>query len=168
MAREISERKLNRILELNKKLVLENDFSKRIKLISDTIKDILKVDRFTLFIHDKNSKSMWSVYIDGVSYIEVPDDKGIAGEVYRTNRTLMLNDVREDEHFNSSIDEGSGYITKAILAVPIVGYDGNVLGVMQLINKVDGSKGFSEEDEKILSYVIGHISAYLEVMIQEK
>jgi len=168
MAKEISERRLNRLLELNKKLVLENDFSKRIKLISDTIKDILKVDRFTLFIHDKNSKSMWSVYIDGVSYIEVPDDRGLAGEVYKTKKVLILNDVQNDKNFNSNIDEGSGYTTKSVLAMPIIGYDGSVLGVMQLINKVDGSPGFSEEDQKILSYVIGHISAYLEVMVQEK
>ncbi len=168
MAKEISERRLNRLLELNKKLVLENDFSKRIKLISDTIKDILKVDRCTVFIHDKNSKTMWSVYIDGVSYIEVPDDKGIAGEVYRSKKVLILNNVQNDERFNSEIDTGSGYTTKSVLAMPIIGYDGNVLGVMQLINKVDGSKGFSKEDEKILGYVIGHISAYLEIMIQEK
>ncbi|MFK5881785.1 MAG: GAF domain-containing protein [Sulfurospirillum sp.] len=167
MAKEISERRLNRLLELNKKLAHENDFSKRIKLISDTIKDILKVDRFTLFIHDKNSKSMWSIHIDGVSYIEVPDDKGLAGVVYRKKKTLIMNDVQNDKNFNSIIDTGSGYTTKSVLAMPIIGYDGKVLGVMQLINKVDGSSGFSEEDEKILGYVIGHISAYLEVMIQE-
>ncbi len=168
MAKEISERRLNRLLELNKKLVLENSFSKRISLISQTIKDILNVDRCTIFIHDEDSKSMWSVYIDGLSYIEVPEDKGIAGEVYRTKKTIIKNSLQNDKLFNSSIDEGSGYITKSILAMPIVGYGGRVLGVMQLINKIDGSEGFSEEDEKILNYVIGHISAYLEVMTQEK
>ncbi len=168
MAKEISERRLNRLLELNKKLVLENSFSKRISLISQTIKDILNVDRCTIFIHDEDSKSMWSVYIDGLSYIEVPEDKGIAGEAYRTKKTIIKNSLQNDKLFNSSIDKGSGYVTKSILAVPILGYGGRILGVMQLINKIDGSEGFSEEDEKILSYVIGHISAYLEVITQEK
>ncbi len=167
MAKEISERRLNRLLELNKKIVLENDFAKRIKLISDTIKDILKVDRFTLFLHDKNTKSMWSVYIDGVSYIEVPDDRGLAGEVYKTKKNIIINDIQNDKNFNASVDMGSGYTTKSVLAMPIIGYDGNVLGVIQLINKIDGSSGFSKDDEKILSYVVGHICAYLEVMVQE-
>ncbi len=168
MAQEIDKRKLNRLLDLNKKIVAQDDFSKRIKLISDSIKEILKVDRCTIFIHDKASKSLWSVYIDGVSYIEVPDDKGIASEVYKTKKTVVINDVQKNAKFNSSVDMGSGYTTRSILAVPIIGYGGKVLGVMQLVNKIDGSDGFNEEDEKILGYVIGHVSAYLEVMDQEK
>ncbi len=168
MAKTISERKLNRLLELNKKLGLENDFSTRIDLISNTIKNILNVDRCTIFVHDNNTKSMWSVYIDGISYIEVPDDKGIAAEVYRTKKTIMLNNVQNDPNYNSIIDEASGYVTKCILSVPIVGYGGKILGVMQLINKIDGHCGFNEEDEKVLEYVINHISAYLEIMMQEK
>ena len=168
MARNISERKLNRLLELNKKLGLENDFSKRIELISNSIKDILNVDRCTIFLHDSNSKSMWSVYIDGVSYIEVPDDKGIVGEVYRTKKTIVSNNMKSDPNYNNLIEEASGYITKSILSVPIIGYDDKILGVIQLINKTDGSSGFNEEDEKVLGYVMNHISAYLEVMMQEK
>jgi len=168
MAKNISERKLNRLLELNKKLAQENDFSKRIDLISNTIKNILNVDRCTIFIHDANSKSMWSVYIDGISYMEIPDDKGIAGEVYRTKKKIMLNNVQNDPNYNSIIDEASGYITKCILSVPIMGYGGKILGVMQLINKIDGHCGFDEEDEKVLEYVINHVSAYLEIMVQEK
>jgi len=168
MAKEIDKRKLNRILDLNKKIVVENDFAKRIKLISDSIKEILKVDRCTIFMHDEDSKSFWSIYIDGMSYIEVPDDKGIASEVYKTKKTVIVNDAKKDPRFNQNVDEGSGYVTKSILAVPIIGYGEKVLGVMQLINKIDGSGGFDKEDEKILGYVIGHISAYLEVMVQEK
>ena len=168
MAKNISERKLNRLLELNKKLGLENDFSKRIDLISNTIKNILNVDRCTIFIHDDNSKSFWSIYIDGISYIEVPDGKGIAAEVYKTKKTIMLNNVQNDPNYNSIIDKASGYITKCILTVPILGYGGKVLGVMHLMNKTDGQSGFSEEDEKVLGYVINHISAYLEIMMQGK
>ena len=168
MAKNISERKLNRLLELNKKLGLESDFSTRIDLISNTIKNILNVDRCTIFVHDNNTKSMWSVYIDGISYIEVPDSKGIVGRVYKSKKTIMLNNVQNDPNYNSIIDEASGYITKCILSVPILGYGGRVLGVMQLINKIDGHSGFNEEDEKVLGYVINHISAYLEIMMQEK
>jgi len=71
MAKQISERRLNRLLELNKRLVLEDDFTKKIKIISNSIKDILEVDRCTIFIHDNSTKSLWSVYVDGVSYIEL-------------------------------------------------------------------------------------------------
>jgi len=168
MARKISDKRLNKLLELNKQLAVENDFSKRIRLISETIKEMLKIDRCSIFLHDEDSKSMWSVYIDGVSYIEVPDDKGVVGKVYKTKKTVILNDIQSDSPLNNNIDKGSGYTTKSILAIPIMGYSGDVLGVIELINKLDGSEGFTKEDEKILSYVMGHISAYLELMIQGK
>ncbi|HIP29761.1 MAG TPA: GAF domain-containing protein [Sulfurospirillum arcachonense] len=168
MAKQISERRLNRLLELNKKLVLEDDFTKKIKIISNSIKDILEVDRCTIFIHDNSTKSLWSVYVDGVSYIEIPDTKGIASEVFKTKKSMVVNDAQNSKHFNKDVDKGSGYTTRAILAVPIMGYGDRVLGVMQLINKLDGIGKFNEEDESVLDYVMGHISAYLELMLQGK
>ena len=167
MAENISARKLNKLLELNKKLVLEDNFSKKIELISNSIKEILKVDRCTIFIHDESTNSLWSVYIDGVSYIEVPDAKGIVSEVYKSKKPIIINDAKNSDLFNSDIDKGSGYETKEVLAMPIIGYGDRVLGVIQLINKLDGKK-FTDDDIKVLEYVMGHISAYLEVMIQGK
>ncbi len=167
MAENISARKLNKLLELNKRLVLEDNFSKKIELISNSIKEILKVDRCTIFIHDESTKSLWSVYIDGISYIEVPESSGIVSEVFKTKKPIIINDVKNSELYNSDIDKGSEYETKEILAMPIIGYADRVLGVIQLINKLDGN-GFVDEDIKVLEYVMGHISAYLEVMIQGK
>ena len=154
MDKTINEAKLNKILELNKKLALENDFNKKIELISKSIKEILKVDRCTIYLHDNSTKSLWSVYIDGISYIEIPDDIGIAGEVYRTKKTIIVNDVKNSPYFNDSIDKGSGYETKAVLTVPILGFGDRVLGVMQLINKLDGIGKFTQDDEKIFSYIM--------------
>lgn len=168
MAKQISDKKLNKLLALNKKLVLEDDFTKKIEIISSAIKNILEVDRCTIFIHDASTKSLWSVYVDGVSYIEIPDTKGIASEVYKTKKSMTVNDAQNSEYFNKDVDKGSGYTTKAILAVPILGYGDRALGVMQLINKLDGIGQFSEEDESVLGYVMGHISAYLELMLQGK
>ena len=166
MAKKISERKLNRLLGLNKKLVLEDDFSKKIELISDSVKDIINADRCTIFIHDESTHSLWSIYVDGISYLEVPDNMGIVSEVYKTKKNMIVNDAQKNPMFNSDIDKGTGYTTKAILSMPILGYGDIPLGVMQLINKVDGSSGFSEEDEEVLNYVMSHISAFLEIMIR--
>ena len=52
------------------------------------------------------------------------------------------------------IDKGSGYETKAVLTVPILGFGDRVLGVMQLINKLDGIGKFTQDDEKIFSYIM--------------
>ncbi|MEA1917360.1 MAG: GAF domain-containing protein [Campylobacterota bacterium] len=167
MVKNISERKLNRLLELNKKLVLEDDFSKKIDLISKSVKDIIKADRCTIFIHDNSTKSLWSVYVDGISFIEVPSNMGIVSEVYNTKKTMVVNDCQNNPKFNSDVDKGTGYTTKAILSVPILGYADIPLGVIQLINKLDGTESFQEDDEEVVHYVMAHISAFLEIMIQK-
>lgn len=168
MVKDISKSKLNKLLELNKKLISENDHSKRMILLSDSIKNMLNVDRCTVFMHDEQSSSFWSVCLDGISFLEVPDDTGMVGEAFKTQKALIVNDVEHSPLFNDIIDQSIKYHTKNIMTIPIFGYDKKIIGVMQLLNKIDGSAGFSEEDEKVLSYVISHISAYLEVMLQEK
>ncbi|WP_331775090.1 GAF domain-containing protein [Sulfurospirillum sp. 1612] len=165
MAKEISENKLNQLLELNKKLVSQEENPKRLKLLSDAIKSMLNVDRCTVFMHDDTNGSFWSVCLDGLSFLEVPDDTGIVGEVFKTKNTIMINNAKNSKLFNDVIDTSIGYDTRNILTMPIFGYDKKTIGVIQLLNKTDGSEGFSEEDEKVLNYVMSHISAYLEAML---
>lgn len=164
MAKKIDRQKLNQLLELNKKLFLEENFANKIGLISDVVKEIINADRATLFMHDSTTESLWSVYVDGISYIEVPDNMGIVSEVFKTKKTLIVNDAQNSSKFNSNIDKGTGYVTKSILSVPILGFGNIPLGVLQLINKLDGDKKFTDDDTEVVLYIISHISAFLEQM----
>ena len=167
MAQKINNIKLNALLALNKELVLEEDFTKKIKMISSALKEIIKADRCTVFIHDDSTQSLWSIYIDGISFIEVPNNIGIVSEVYKTKKTMIVNDAQNNDKFNEDIDKGSGYKTESILSVPILGFGDRSLGVIQMINKLDEKKSFVEEDVEVLNYVMSHISAFLEIMIQK-
>ncbi|KPJ08956.1 cGMP-specific 3',5'-cyclic phosphodiesterase [Papilio machaon] len=51
--------------------------------------------------------------------------------------------------FNSEIDARTGYKTELILCMPICNYEGDVVGVAQIINKTDGSKEFSARDVEV-------------------
>jgi len=54
----------------------------------------------------------------------------------------------QDERFNCEIDSLTGYRTKALLCMPIKDSAGDVIGVAQVINKMNG-ECFSEIDEKV-------------------
>ncbi len=165
MAENISDEKLNKLLQLNKNLIFEDDFTKKIEMISNSVKEIIRADRCTIFIHDKGTKSLWSIYIDGISYLEIPDDIGIASEVFKTKKIIIENDAQNSDKFNSKVDLGTGYTTKSILSVPILGYGSKILGVMQLINKLDNNSKFDDSDVEILNYIMTNLSAFLEIMI---
>lgn len=72
--------------------------------------------------------------------------RSIAGFVAVTGGILTLNDVYElppgtEYAFDRSFDNANGYRTRSILAIPLMGIDDHVIGVLQLINPVDSRGG---------------------------
>ncbi len=58
-------------------------------------------------------------------------------------------DLLQDPRFNNTIDDRTGYKTNSILGVPICNYEGEVIGVAQIINKTDGSDAFTDHDVQV-------------------
>lgn len=73
---------------------------------------------------------------------------GIAGYVAESGDPVNIPDAYQDERFNNEIDILTGYRTKALLCMPIKDGSGDVIGVAQVINKLDGDQ-FTENDEKV-------------------
>jgi len=67
------------------------------------------------------------------------DDQSLAGSVAKTGSPLNIGDVyqiasNKTYHFNKTYDEKTGYHTQSVLTVPLIASQGNVVGVLQLIN----------------------------------
>lgn len=62
----------------------------------------------------------------------------IAGYVAETKEFVNIKDAYKDPRFNSEIDLKTGYKTNIILSMPICNYEGEVIGVAQIINKTNG------------------------------
>lgn len=141
------------------------DFVEKISAVSDTVKQLLNADRCSIFIHDAVSKSFWSAYIEGVSYIEIPHNVGIISDVFHTKKTIMVNDVQNYENHHSSINMQTNYITHSMLASPIQDNKGATVGVMQVLNKLDNKNEFSSTDvlhlEEAMLYIKDYISRFI-------
>ncbi|XP_062580009.1 cGMP-specific 3',5'-cyclic phosphodiesterase-like isoform X2 [Saccostrea cucullata] len=81
--------------------------------------------------------------------IIVPFGKGIAGFVAQSKETVNIKDAYEDPRFNKDVDQKTGYRTHSILCMPILNYEGEVIGVAQIINKVTGNHEFTKQDEDV-------------------
>ena len=79
--------------------------------------------------------------------LRVPPGKGIAGAVFQSNQKLNINDARQDPRHYQSIGHQIGFVTRAILTIPLL--DGaDCVGVMQALNPRD-REIFDEQDEEI-------------------
>jgi sigma-B regulation protein RsbU (phosphoserine phosphatase) len=85
-----------------------------------------------------------------------PADKGIAGWVLQEKQSQMINDVSRDPRFYREIDSKSGFLTKNMIAVPLVAGEEEI-GVLEVINKVD-APGFTEEEHHLLRSIADEIA----------
>ena len=68
-----------------------------------------------------------------------PYDKGIAGYVFMTGMPIATSNVREDKRFNQDFAKSTGYIPNSILATPLISSDDRVIGVMEILDKIDAT-----------------------------
>lgn len=74
--------------------------------------------------------------------LAIPFGIGIAGLVAQTKTIMNIKDAYADPRFNNAIDLRTGYRTSSILSLPILNYEGDVIGVAQIINKRTGKITF--------------------------
>ncbi len=101
--------------------------------------------------------------------IEV-NKESIAGYVAVTGELLNIDDVyqigcSQPYHFNKEIDQRADYKTTSMLTLPLKQFNGDVLGILQIINARDGQgniSAFYEEDQKIMCHFAATASMALE------
>lgn len=81
--------------------------------------------------------------------IRIPFGVGIAGAVAQNKTLINIKDAYNDPRFNSEIDLKTGYKTNLILCMPICNYEGDVIGVAQIINKKNDSQEFTPQDVEV-------------------
>ncbi|XP_055677108.1 cGMP-specific 3',5'-cyclic phosphodiesterase isoform X2 [Lutzomyia longipalpis] len=82
--------------------------------------------------------------------IVIPFGVGVAGIVAETKEIINIKDAYKDKRFNAEIDLRTGYKTKLILSMPICNYEGDVIGVAEIINKINEDvEEFSEKDVEV-------------------
>ncbi len=81
---------------------------------------------------------------DGAVGLAMGSSEGIVGYVFTTGQPLAVSDVAADPRFDRSAAEGTGYVPRSILAVPLVD-DGGTIGVLEVLDR-RGDAGFGLRD----------------------
>jgi adenylate cyclase len=136
--------------EVMEALAAEPDLDTLFQLVLARITDAMQADRASLFLLDDARGDLWTRVVAGdqMREIRLPLGQGIAGHVAATGETVNIPDAYQDPRFNPAFDRESGYRTRTILCMPLVGRDGKRLGAVQVLNKGEGA--FSADDESLL------------------
>ena len=146
---EISLQSIYDMLDMTEILSLRSGIEGQIKRIVTTAGKIMEAERATLFLLDRVSGELWSMVAEGLKSreIRIQVGQGVAGWVAEHDETVIIRNAYEDQRFDDSYDREMGYKTRNILCGPLKNLQGEMVGVIQVINKIGGD--FEEKDEAI-------------------
>lgn len=93
-----------------------------------------------------------------VKPFRVPLGHGIAGWVAQNAQATFSNDVSRDPRFYRSVDTGTGFVTQALMAAPLI-VNQRVTGVIEVSNKPGG---FAAADVDLLATIAGSAAMAIE------
>ena len=153
---------LRALVEASKILNSTLDLNRLLGLILEVATNELKADRGTLFLVDKEAGELRARISQGLDsrVLRVKIGQGLSGSVAASGETIRIEDAYKDSRFDPSFDKKSGYITRSILTVPIRSKPGDIIGVIQLLNKINGT--FVLQDQIFLEALAVHFAIALE------
>jgi signal transduction histidine kinase len=155
-------KKLSLVQEIGQALSSTLDLDRLLALIMEKITLLMGADRSTLYLFSDDGKELWSKVAQGgaVVNIRLKVGEGIAGWVAASGETVNIPDAYSDKRFYPAVDLRSGYRTRSILCMPMRNTQGVSLGVIQVLNKLDGP--FTAEDEALLSALASQAAVSVE------
>jgi len=135
------------------------------KVVEITTKET-GAERGTLFLNDTETGELYSRVAQGelMREIRILNDTGIAGIVFQGGEGLVIHDAYSDSRFNRSIDQQTGYVTRNIICAPIRTVSGQIIGVIQALNKTKGK--FTKDDLALLEAMACQAAVALQSMQQ--
>lgn len=169
---------INQLIDIGHALTNEKNFDTLMEKILMGAKELSNADGGTLYLlsEDENSLKFTVVQTDSLD-IKMGGTKGkitwpnvqlfksdgtknyeqVAALSALTGQLINIEDVYYAKDFNfegtKSFDLGTGYRTKSMLVIPMTNHENKVIGVLQLLNKIDENDEivpFSKEDEKLI------------------
>ncbi len=152
-------KRLKKLIDANQSLAEVESLDRLVPRFLDLARDVTDAEAssFLTFDPDKNVLRFASVKDEVVGdkaeeilidKIELQMGEGIAGLVAQERQPLIIQDAQKDERFYNKADVSTGFVTRTLLAVPVLHGD-ELLGVIEVLN-TKGKPYFDTADQELL------------------
>src|ERR1700758_5280938 len=139
--------RLELLLEVARLLSSKLELSELLTTVLELSSRVVDAETASLLLLDEAAQELYfDVALglgEGASKVRLKLGQGVAGSVAQNRKPETINDVRQDPRWSPQMDAQSGFVTRSILAVPIL-RKGRLIGVIEAINKRGGP--FVEDD----------------------
>lgn len=142
MAAETSSETLELLLEVGRLMSSKLELPELLTTVLELSSRVVDAESASLLLLDDKAQELYFDVALGLgaeaSKFRLPVGQGIAGMVARELKPAIINDVRADARWSPKMDEQSGFVTRSILAVPML-VRGRLIGVVEAINRKEGA-----------------------------
>ena len=159
------DRQIQTFYQVNRLISSIHNMDQLLSLVMQESESAVNAEASCIALYDPEDGQLHIEFAGGEAGQEVQSltlamGQGVLGSVAASGETLRIGDVASEPRFDSSVDHTTGFVTKSLLATPIQ-WQGNLLGVLEVVNKRDGSP-FSENDERLLEIVANQAAIAVE------
>jgi len=134
-----SRAELSVVFDLIARINSKMDLRSLLATIMDAAEVLMDAEASSLMLLDRDTGELIITVPTGPSGSEIfgkkiPRGSGIAGWVAANGKPLLVNDVTKDDRFLGDITDGD-FKTRNVLCVPMVNSGGEVIGILEAINK---------------------------------
>ncbi|NVL92103.1 MAG: sigma 54-interacting transcriptional regulator [Desulfobacterales bacterium] len=150
----VPESSIDRLREISTWISSVLDLDELLELIIEKATRMMEAKASSLLLLDQKTRKLYFKVATGekreeVRQYEINLGQGIAGFVAERGEPLLIPDVSQDPRWDRRISESTGFQTHSIACVPMK-VDGEIIGVIEIIDKEDGSP-IQYEDMKTLT-----------------
>lgn len=129
------------------------DLQQVLQLITEKAAEILNAESGSLWLTDASTgASVFEIAVgpssENLVGLRLGPGTGIVGATAETQEPILVNDIQKDERHFSAPAESIDFTPRAMISVPLV-YQERTVGVLQILNKKDGSP-FDEQDTQLM------------------
>ena len=150
--------RLRRLVELSVTLNSTLNVNELLSLIIGTAAEILDCEAASILLYDEKKQALFFAAATGgdakkLAKIPVPLKDSLAGTIFRTSESLVLNNLKDDLRHNKKASAYVGFESRSLLGVPLQ-IQNRTIGVLEALNKKKGD--FTESDQITLDVVASH------------
>ena len=143
-------RQLRLMLDLSRQVAALDSLDAILEALVGAAMKELGAEAGSLFVHDDDTGELYTRRQGeaGAQEIRVMDDRGIVGAVFRSGVGEIVLDAYSDPRFAREVDQETGFSTHSILCVPVKNAKDETIGVVEILNKLNGK--FDQGDLRLL------------------
>lgn len=158
--RSLSTQDLQKVLEVTRALAAPFDLLAMLSEVTAAARQVLQAERASVWLHDAARQELVLEVATDVRHVRIPVGYGLVGACARERQVINVPDCYADPRFDSSVDRRTGYRTRCSLTLPLIDHKGELVGVMQVLNRTGGV--FDAADEALATALAAQCAVALQ------